>query len=640
MISQDTIRQIQQAADIVEVVSGFVSLKKRGANYTACCPFHDEKTPSFSVSPAKGIYKCFGCGKAGDSITFVREVEGITYVEALRYLAQKYHIEIIEDKTTDEVRQENSERESLLIALNHASKYYQNLLHSHPDGQSIGISYFRERGFSDVTIKKFELGYSLTEWDGFLKDATKNQFSTEILEKAGLVLKNEKTDNFYDRFRGRVIFPIHNISGKPIAFGARILINDKNQPKYINSPETEVYHKSDILYGIFQAKNKIRELDECFMVEGYTDVIAMHQGGVENAVASSGTSLTDNQIKLVGRFTDNLTVLYDGDSAGIKASLRGIDMILEAGMNVRVVLFPDGHDPDSFIRKEGSEAFKEYLNSHRQDFITFKTELFLEEAGKDPIRKAELIRDISESIAKVPDSIKRSVFFQQCSRLMGIDEAVLIAEYNKLQFKKRQDKNEKNGQDQQVLESMETLPIPVQPVLFTIEDSLALQEKEYIRLLINHANVQINGTQPFYEYLMEETKDVAFKTPKYIRLFEFFSAALANNHVPDLDYFKQLGDEVILNEVIELTSQRFELSENWLKFQIITPELDNNLSESAISNLYRLKMKNIQLLLKEKTQEVRSEKDETKITELLGICKLLKETEMILAKELGIVVNK
>lgn len=640
MIAQETIRQIQQAADIVEVVSGFVSLKKRGANYTACCPFHDEKTPSFSVSPSKGIYKCFGCGKAGDSITFVREVEGITYVEALRYLAQKYHIEIIEDKTTDEVRQENSERESLLIALNHANKYYQNILHTHPDGQAIGISYFRERGFSDVTIKKFELGYGLTEWDGFLKDATQNQFSTEILEKAGLILKNEKSGNFYDRFRGRVIFPIHNISGKPIAFGARILITDKNQPKYINSPETEVYHKSDILYGIFQAKNKIRELDECFMVEGYTDVIAMHQGGVENTVASSGTSLTDNQIKLVGRFTDNMTVLYDGDSAGIKASLRGIDMILEAGMNVRVVLFPDGHDPDSFIKKEGSEAFKSYLNSHRQDFITFKTELFLEEAGKDPIRKAELIRDISESIAKVPDSIKRSVFFQQCSRLMGIDEAILIAEYNKLQIKKRQDKNEKNSPEQQVIENLESLPPVDQPQLFTIEDSLALQEKEYLRLLINHGKVQINDSQPFYEYLMEETKDVTFKTPKYIRLFEFFSTALAKNIIPDLDYFKQLGDEVILNEIIELTSQRFELSENWINFQIIAPEMDNNLPESAISNLYRLKMKNIQLLLKEKSQEVKMEKDETKLMELLGICKVLKETEMILAKELGIVVNK
>jgi DNA primase len=640
MIAQETIRQIQQAADIVEVVSSFVSLKKRGANYTACCPFHDEKTPSFSVSPSKGIYKCFGCGKAGDSITFIREIEGISYVEALRYLAQKYHIEIIEDQTTDAVRQENSERESLLIALNHANHYYQNILHSHPDGKSIGVGYFRERGFSDTTVKKFELGYSLTEWDGFLNDATQNQFQTEILEKAGLILKNDKSGKFYDRFRGRVIFPIHNISGKTIAFGARILITDKNQPKYINSPETEVYHKSDILYGIFQAKNKIRDLDECFMVEGYTDVIAMHQGGVENAVASSGTSLTENQIKLVARFTDNLTVLYDGDSAGIRASLRGIDMILEAGLNVRVVLFPDGHDPDSFIRKEGSEAFKEYLARHKQDFITFKTELFLEDASKDPIKKAELIRDISESIAKVPDSIKRSVFFQQCSRLMGIDEAVLISEYNKLQFKKRQDKNEKNNSEQQTLESLEIAPVSLPPALFSLEDSLALQEREYIRLLINHANVQINDSQPFYSYLMEETKDVTFKTPKYIRLFEFFSAALSNNTVPDLEYFKNLGDDTILNEVIELTSQRFELSENWIKYQIIAPEMDKNLPESAISNLYRLKMKNVQLLLKEKTQEVRTEKDEIKLMELLSICKVLKETEMLLAKELGIVVNK
>ncbi|MBY0426257.1 MAG: DNA primase [Cytophagales bacterium] len=640
MIAQETIRQIQQAADIVEVVSDFVSLKKRGANYIACCPFHDEKTPSFSVSPAKGIYKCFGCGKAGDPITFVREVEHITYVEALRYLAQKYHIEIIEDKSTEAVRQENSERESLLIALNHANHFYQNLLHQHPDGQAIGISYFRERGFSDITVKKFELGYSLTDWEAFLKDASKNQFQTDVLEKAGLILKNEKTGSFYDRFRGRVIFPIHNISGKTIAFGARILVNDKNQPKYINSPETEVYHKSDILYGIFQAKNKIRDADECLLVEGYTDVIAMHQGGVENVVASSGTSLTENQIKLVSRFTENVTVLYDGDSAGIKASLRGIDMILEAGLNVRIVLFPDGHDPDSFIRKEGSQAFREYLENHKQDFITFKTELYLEEAGKDPIKKAELIKDISESIAKVPDSIKRSVFFQQCSRLLGIDEAVLITEYNKLQFKKRQDKNEKNNPDLPVLESLEnTLPAE-QPSSFTEEDSLALQEKELMRLIIIHANVKIGDSTPFNQYMLQEVSDVELKTPRYKRLFDIYHKALENNIIPDTNYFKSLGDEAIFQEVMELTSERLESSENWEKYKIPKPEKDNNLAESALSNIYRLKLKNVQLFHKQKREELKKEKDVDKITELLTLCIALKEQEKILAKELTIVINK
>ncbi len=358
-INNETADRIKQTADIVEVIGDFVSLKKRGANYIACCPFHNEKTPSFNVNPVRQIYKCFGCGAAGDSVKFVMDIEGVSYGEALRHLAQKYHIEVEEEEQTPEEVLRQNERDSLYIVLNFAQKHYQKLLLEHEEGQAIGLSYFRNRGFNDPTIKAFGLGYSLNEWDGLTKEAAQRGYNPELLQKAGLTLHKEGTnDRYYDRFRGRVMFPIHNVSGKVIAFGARILINDKNQPKYINSPETDVYHKSKILYGIYQAKNAIRQEDVCYLVEGYTDVISLHQAGIQNVAASSGTSLTEEQIKLIARFTQNITILYDGDAAGIKAALRGLDMVLEEGLNVSLVTLPDGEDPDSYVYKVGAEGLK------------------------------------------------------------------------------------------------------------------------------------------------------------------------------------------------------------------------------------------------------------------------------------------
>ena len=367
-INQETADRIKQTADIVEVVGDFVSLKKRGANYTACCPFHNEKSPSFNVNPARQIYKCFGCGAAGDPVKFVMELEKIGYGEALRYLAKKYNIEIEEQAATPEEVNRQNERESLLIVLNFAQQNFQNLLMTHEEGQAIGLSYFRNRGFNDQTIKQFGLGYSLNEWDGLAKVATQRGYNVEVLEKAGLAIRKDDerspaASRYYDRFRGRVMFPVHNVSGKVIAFGARILTNDKNQPKYINSPETEVYHKSDVLYGIFQAKNAIRQEDVCYLVEGYTDVISLHQAGIQNVVASSGTSLTIEQIRLIARFTPNVTILYDGDAAGIKAALRGLDMVLEEGLNVSLVTLPDGEDPDSYVYKVGAEGFKAHVKT-------------------------------------------------------------------------------------------------------------------------------------------------------------------------------------------------------------------------------------------------------------------------------------
>lgn len=441
-ISPTTIDQVRQIARIEEVVSDFIALKKAGSSYKACCPFHDEKTPSFNVTPAKGIFKCFGCGKGGDSITFVMEYEKISYTEAIRWLAKRYSIEVVEERSPDDADTlAYKEKESLFAALSHAATYYQDILENNEEGQSIGASYFRERGLLPSTIRTFGLGFSLESWSGLLDNAQKAGFTPEVLEKAGLLNRKESDNNtigsqrYYDRFRGRVMYPIHNASGRVAGFGARTLKNDKKEAKYINSPETLVYHKSDILYGLYQAKRAIHAVDMVYLVEGYMDVLALYQAGVQNVVASSGTSLTIEQIRLIKRHTTNLTFLFDGDKAGIKAALRGIDMVLEAGLNVRVLTFPDGDDPDSYIRKVGPEAFGMYLKNRQQDFITFKASLYAEEAQADPIRRAEIIHDVVQSIAKVEDNIQRAAYFHQAAKVLGADEHMLVAEGNRLRLK-------------------------------------------------------------------------------------------------------------------------------------------------------------------------------------------------------------
>jgi DNA primase len=490
-ISQETVQRIIQTADVADVVGDYVSLKKRGSNMTACCPFHNEKTPSFSVSPSKGIYKCFGCGKTGDSVRFIMDIEGIGYPEALRHLAKKYGIEVEEKEYTNEQIEAQNERESLYIVLEFAQKYYQKYLWENEIGKAIGWEYFKERGFNDATIKNFDLGYSPDGWDTFTKEALRNGFSIEILEKAGLSILKEGKDPI-DRFRGRVIFPIHNIAGKPIAFGARILKKDPNAPKYLNSPETAVYHKSQIVYGIFHAKNAIRTDDNCFLVEGYTDVVSLNQAGIQNVVASSGTSLTKEQIQLIRRFTNNVTVLYDGDAAGIKASLRGIDIILEEGLNVKSVVFPDGDDPDSFVQKVGNQAFTDYIKRTAKDFIRFKSEIMLKDTDGDPVKRAEVIGDLVQTITKVPESIKRAVFYKEVATLLEIDEHILIAEGNKL-FLKQAQENEKEKQRQQRTTQVGDLEIPIQeaieqpkPQIIEIQRSaVSYHEEECIRLLVN-----------------------------------------------------------------------------------------------------------------------------------------------------------
>ncbi len=688
-IDPATIERIRQTADVADVIGDYVSLKKKGANLWACCPFHGEKSPSFSVSPAKGIYKCFGCGKAGDSIRFIMDIEGLGYGEALKHLAKKYGIEIQETVMTDEQLQSQNERESLLIALNYAKNYYQNNLFKHDEGQAIGYPYFKERGFSDKTINTFELGYSLESWDAFTKEALKNGYSLEVLEKAGLtIVKDNEQSNqnkSFDRFRNRVTFPIHNVSGKVIAFGARILKADKSQAKYLNSPETEVYHKSNVLYGIFQAKNSIRTQDVCYLVEGYTDVISLHQAGIENVVASSGTSLTIEQIRLIGRFTQNITVLYDGDAAGIKASLRGMDMILEEGLNVKLVEFPEGEDPDSYVQKIGSENFLKHIRENATDFITFKAELSLKEAGNDPFKRAELIKDMIGSISKIPDSIKRSIFFQKTASLMQIDEQLLISESNKITIERARQKDKDRERDNNRQRLQSDLPkgvtvskpnpnvnigdmpsfsededfsgflgdftpnqqnievvIDAPDSTRTVLSGMALQELECIRLLINHGTKEVDpGVAPgvtLTHYILDEIDGMNFATPIYQEILSMFREQFLLGNILDAQHFIGHKLEKIQMEAINLSTERYSISEAWVKHEIIIPTEEDKLADLAFQNILRLKKAYNEQQMKDLMKQMSQTSDITEQTRLLEMFMQAKNIEKDIAKELGTVV--
>ena len=457
MIDQPTIDRILDAANIVDVVSEFVTLRKRGINYVGLCPFHTDKTPSFYVSPAKNICKCFACGEGGTAVHFIMKHEQLNYFDALRYLAKKYNIEIQERELTDKEKKSKSDRESMLIVNSWAQQYFTTQLYEHVEGKTIGLRYFAERGFREDTIRKFQLGYSLDKRDALYKEATKNGYKKEFLEKTGLVIAYDN-GGVNDRFRGRVIFPVHTLSGKVVAFGGRVLKKDEKTAKYVNSPESEIYHKSNELYGIYFAKQAIVKEDRCFLVEGYTDVISMHQAGIENVVASSGTALTQGQIRLIHRFTSNITVLYDGDAAGIKAALRGIDLLLEDGMNVKVVLLPDGEDPDSFARKHNASQFSEFIKQSETDFIRFKTRLLLDDAGTDPIKRSSLITDIIRTVAIIPDNIARSIYIRECSAMMEIDEQVLLNEVNKIRLSKEERQNMQGQATPPVSNTMSMIP--------------------------------------------------------------------------------------------------------------------------------------------------------------------------------------
>ncbi len=594
MIDQATIDRILDAAQITEVVSEFVTLRRRGVNFVGLCPFHNEKTPSFSVSPAKGLCKCFSCGKGGNAVHFIMEHEQLNYYEALKYLAKKYNIEIQERELTHEEKIAQSERESMFIVNTFAKDYFRNILVNHVEGKSVGMAYFRQRGFRDDIINKFQLGYSTDERDALSKEALRKGYQPEFLIKTGLAYETDDK-RLRDRFWGRVIFPVHTLSGKVVAFGGRTLKTDAKTAKYVNSPESDIYHKSRELYGIYFAKQAIVKQDRCFLVEGYTDVIAMHQAGIENVVSSSGTALTQGQIRLIHRFTNNITVLYDGDMAGIKASIRGIDMLLEEGMNIKVVLLPDGDDPDSFSRKQSATDFQNYISENEVDFIRFKTNLLLNDAGKDPIKKAALITEIVHSISVIPEAIIRDVYIKECSQLLHVEEKLLSQEIRRIK-EKQQEKGNKPVSGNRVTNALTPLTAAQSMEEIISESFIPEEGKEskkfyrnellIVRMLIRYGERSMFITSQnkpeeksegvkVAEFIHSDLRndDITFFNPIHRRILEETLAHLADQNFKAERYFIAHPDPLISKLAVELVSERYQLSKYHSKGQrLITDE--------------------------------------------------------------------
>ncbi|OCX50353.1 DNA primase [Mucilaginibacter sp. PPCGB 2223] len=647
MILKHTIDRIFEATDIVEVIGEFVTLKKRGANYIGLSPFANEKTPSFTVSPAKGIFKDFSSGIGGSAVTFLMEHEKFSYPEALKWLAKKYGIEVEETVDAPEDREAENHRESLLIVTGYASKFFEKSLWDTDDGKAIGLSYYKERGFTDATIRKFELGYSPDQWEAFSSQAIKDGYKQEYLEETGLSVKREN-GTLYDRWRGRVMFPIHSFTGRVIAFGGRTLKNDKTVPKYVNSPESEIYHKSNVLYGLHFAKKAIRDQDNCYLVEGYADVISVHQSGIENVVASSGTSLTVEQIRLIGRLTKNITILYDGDAAGIKASLRGLDLILEEGLNVKVVLFPDGHDPDSYVRLLGSTGFKNYIEQNKKDFILYKTDILLKEAGNDPIRKSEVIREVVESIAKIPDSIKASVFLKECSHILDIEERSLISELNKM----RAAKGKKEYQQQQNRASRETPPEdyyeaapPAEAAILEKAEPYESQEKEIVRLLVTYGGQLINWDDIANTYIgpfmIASLSDVAFEHPVYKEFVDIYHQEVEKGSLPDEAFFINHSDKKVADVVITMLLSQYTLSPNWYDMhKITTSDETKNMKATILTAIFHLKKQKVSAILRDLQKQLQATKIPEEEEILLSQFQHMKKVQKTITDYLGIVITE
>lgn len=650
MIKPNTIAEIFETARIEDVIGDFVNLRKRGVNLLGLCPFHNEKTPSFTVSPSKGIYKCFGCGKGGNVVNFLMEHEHYTYPEALTFLAKRYNIEIEEkEQTADEIQALN-EKEGLYHVSGFAQKFYYDQLLKSDEGKAIGLSYFKERGFNDSTIEKFQLGYGPKEWDCFTRNALDNGYKLEFLEKTGLTITKE--DKHYDRFRSRVIFPIHNLTGRVIGFGGRILETKENKPKYVNSPESDIYNKSKVLYGIFQAKSSITQKDNCYLVEGYTDVITLNQSGIENVVASSGTSLTVDQIKLIKRYTQNITILYDGDPSGIKASFRGIDMILEEGMNVKIVLFPDGEDPDSYARKTSSTELEKFLNESASNFITFKTSLLVDEAKNDPVKIVSLVKEIVNSIALIPDGIFRTVYIRECSVLMNIPEQTLMNELNKILRKRVSKKFTKEPED-----------IIPEPTEYTAEkqfevdpNDIEYQEKDIIRLLLQYGKmtlsyedvdegekaIQINTTVG--ELIVHDLKkdEISFQNPVFQIIYNEFENALENGQeLPDDKDFCLHENHEISKTSIDLISTPYILSEKWIEsYKISTRTEEQNLRMAVTGALLSFKSKKVDQVLIELQDKIRKSSDESETHRLIEELQRYKTASQAINNRLGRIVTR
>jgi len=640
LIPKETVDKIIETSRIEEVVGDIVSLKRRGTSMIGLCPFHNERTPSFHVSVGKGIFKCFGCGQGGDSVRFIMEHEKATYPEALRYLANKYSIEIEEVENSPEEQAVNDRRESLYIVSGWAAKFFHQQMMETDEGKSIGLSYFKERGFRDDIIKKFELGYSPDVWDALTQQGLKEGYNIQFLEDTGLTIRKDN-EKLYDRFRGRVMFPIHSFTGRVIGFGGRTLKTDKAVPKYVNSPESDIYHKSNVLYGLFFAKKSMRDEDNCYLVEGYADVLSVHQAGVENVVASSGTSLTIEQIRMIGRFTKNITILYDGDEAGIKASLRGLDMILEEGLNVKVVNFPDSHDPDSYVQKFGSAAFKTHIDQNKKDFILYKTGILLKDAGNDPIKRAGIIREVVESIAKIPDGIKASVFVRECSSLLQIEERVLISELNKIRLGKiKKDTNSYTPQNQP-----DTIPLSVEPELPGISDTDEKQEKEIVRLLLNYGHELVHWddiTDTYIApYIIANLADVTFENVLCTRIIDEYKRQLENGSLPSEQDFIKHADHEIADLAISMVSSPYILSENWYaKRKIYVRNESENLRSTILGGIFHLKKRKVDRILKKIRDDIQVETDPDNQNILMRHYMQVKEVEKGISIFLGSVIVK
>lgn len=657
MISKETIEKVFDIARVEEVIGDFVQLKRAGSNLKGLSPFVNEKSPSFMVSPVKQIWKDFSSGKGGNAVTFLMEHEHFTYPEAIKYLANKYNIEVEETVETNEEKEKANEKESMYLVSEFARDYFKNTLLKTDEGKAIGLSYFKERGFTLETIEKFQLGFSPDSWDVFSKEALVKGYQMEFLEKTGLTIKRED-GSLFDRFKGRVMFPIHSMSGRVLGFGGRILTNDKKAAKYLNSPESDIYHKSKVLYGIYHAKQAIAKLDNCYLVEGYTDVIQFNQSGIENVVASSGTALTPDQIRLVSRLTNNMTVLFDGDAAGMRAAVRGIDLILEAGMNVKVVTFPDGDDPDSFAKKTSNDELKIYLQEQAIDFIQFKANLIMNEAKNDPIKKAEAIRDMVNSIAKISDRIKREIYIQECSRIMDISEEVLFNTLAQISKKEVADANKKFTEEKKVFEVVKNNE-QLQPSKIDIQYEL---EQKIIEILLLYGNkvedfedifmveneegelVEVRETNAFKVseriYLALQEDEVELTNPVFKTIYnDLISYHNQNEEFVIEKYLSQVSPEVADKITSILMLEERDSLHQWEKKHIVVKQKEETIGQYVSETILTLRWYLVHKIIDDTKNSVSSniEDDNTEI--LLSIKDYLGLTKII-AKNLGRVLAR
>lgn len=649
LISQTTIQQIQARTDILDVIGSFVKLKKRGANYLGLCPFHHEKTPSFTVSPTKEIYKCFGCGKSGNTIGFLMDHEKLSYVEALRWLAQKYQIDIEETESSPEQIAERLQAESLFIVNQFAQRYFSETLFNSEEGQNIGLSYFHERGFSDETIRKFGLGYNPEAWDHFAQAAIKAGYNLEYLQKAGLVVT--RNGQPADNYRGRVIFPIHNTSGKVVGFGARILKKNERAPKYINTPENEIYVKSRLLYGTYFARQAIDRENECFLVEGYTDVVSLHQAGVENVVASSGTSLTQDQLRLIKKYTSNLTILYDGDSAGVKAALRGLDMALEEGLQVQLVLLPEPEDPDSYVKKHGPEAFRDYIQKNKKDFLLFKIEASLKDAQQDTRKKSELVNEIAETLARInkaEDFVKQQEYIRQCSQLLHIDEqglTVLVNKHIRQQLEKRAHQTPVAGSPAaseippSAGQAVESTAIPEDLDLLIADDR---QEKDLIRVLLEHGQKEWEPGMRVADFIFQSPIDLdQLKNPSVRAILDDYRNAMEQGILPDEKQYLHHANASIAQLAIDILHFPYEISPNWkLKHHIEIETKEDRYRQDVTSAINYLLLKMVLGMLQQNHLDMEHAQDPDEVTRLLQTHQHLKRIERDIVAEMGTVIKK